>query len=113
MKCKPGDLAIVINAQISDNLGNIVRILRLDDGSGKFVFKGQGRVWIVASPRPMTWALRGKQYRDTTGPVPENRLQPIRGLDPGRRAGRAAARRVTTPKGKEQEQLRIPATLFY
>ena len=83
MRCKPGDLAIVVSAELRCNLGNIVRVIAPHDGAGTLRFPNQGHVWIVDCPRLMTWYLNGKRYRRKTGPVPDNRLQPIRGLPPG------------------------------
>jgi hypothetical protein len=82
-KCRVGDLAVVVNAQLRCNLGNIVRVIAADDGHGVCVFKGQGHVWTVTCNRPMTWIDKGVRYRSKTGPVPDNRLQPIRGATPG------------------------------
>jgi hypothetical protein len=83
MKCKPGDLAVVVNAQCACNIGFIVQVLAPHDGTGGIAFVGQGHVWLVKCHRPMTWYVRGKRYRRKTGPVPDSRLQPIRGLTPG------------------------------
>lgn len=90
MRCKVGDLAVVVNAQCRCNLGNIVRIVAPHDGTGILRFARDGHVWIVASHRPMTWYLHGKRYRRKIGPVPDNRLQPIRGLPSGDFAGKPA-----------------------
>ena len=86
MKCKPGDLAVVVNAQHRCNIGFIVQVLEPHDGLGDIVFKGQGHVWLVKCHRPMTWYVRGKRYRRKTGPVPDSRLQPIRGQGSEQRA---------------------------
>lgn len=83
LKCRVGDLAVVVGAQLDCNMGNIVRILAPDDGRGPLLFKGQGHIWIATCSRPMTWIRDGKRYHGNTGPVPDNRLQPIRGLTPG------------------------------
>jgi hypothetical protein len=80
MECKVGDLAVVIRAQCKSNLGRIVLIVAADDGTDFVSFKNEGPVWRVKSERPQTWYLDGKRYRRKIGPVPENRLQPIRGL---------------------------------
>jgi hypothetical protein len=82
MRCKVGDLAVVVNAECRCNLGHIVQVVAPHDGTGILRFLNEGQVWIVASRRPMTWYLRGKRYRRKIGPVPDNRLQPIRGLPP-------------------------------
>ena len=83
MRCKAGDLAVVVSAEIRRNVGIIVRIIAPHDGAGALRFTRHGHVWLVAAPRPMTWTLHGKVYRRKTGPVPDNRLQPLRGLPPG------------------------------
>ena len=83
MRCRVGDLAVVIRANLPSNLGNIVRIVAPCNGSGDIVFTKDGPVWIVECQRRMTWELRGKRYRRKKGPVPDNRLQPIRGAAPG------------------------------
>ena len=80
MKCKVGDLAVVIRAQCKSNLGRIVLIVAADDGTDFVKFKNEGPVWRVKSERPQTWYVDGKRYRRKIGPVPENRLQPIRVL---------------------------------
>jgi hypothetical protein len=83
MNCKLGDLAIVVNAQYRCNIGNIVRIVAPHDGTGDIVFTDQGQVWFAECARPMKWDVYGRVYRRMRGPVPDNRLQPIRssGID--------------------------------
>ena len=116
MRCKVGDLAIVVDAQLPSNLGNIVRVVAPHDGKGELVFDNEGPVWIVECQQPMTWAWRRRFYRARIGPVPDHRLQPIRGnapaqqvakgrthqdhqgCDSGGQAGRAPRRtRITEP----------------
>ena len=99
MRCKVGDLAVVVRAENRTNLGRIVRVVGRDDGTGLLRFPGQRVVWTVACHRAMTWYLRGKRYRRKTGPVPDNRLQPIRGLPPGLGANRAAG--LSAPKSRK------------
>jgi len=82
--CRVGDLAVAISAQLRGNLGRIVRIVGPYDGKGICVFTNQGQVWTVKCDQPMTWQVGKKRFRRKSGPVPDNRLQPIRGLTPGR-----------------------------
>jgi hypothetical protein len=82
MKCRVGDLAVVVRADLECNLGNIVRIVAPVAGSHD-AFKGQGQVWTVECQRDMTWLYKDKTVRRKRGPVPDNRLQPIRGQTPG------------------------------
>ena len=79
-RCKPGDLAIVVHAQHPRNLGTIVRIVAPHDGSGDIVFSSAGMVWLVDAAQPMLWTKFGRRYYRRRGPVPDNRLKPIRGL---------------------------------
>jgi len=90
MKCRVGDLAVVIRADIRSNLGRIVRVVAPDDGRGTIRFIREGMIWNVACHQPITWRLDGKRYRRKTGPVPDNRLQPIRGVPPAPRERRVA-----------------------
>lgn len=83
MNCKLGDLAVVVRADLACNLGNIVHVVGVCDGSGDIVFKGQGHVWIVTCARPMTWLLNEERLSGERGPVPDNRLQPVRGTATG------------------------------
>lgn len=68
MNCKPGDLAIVIRAELPENVGIIVRVLRPARSR-------HGKGWWVDAqrPRPTTW---GKEYRECISP--DAWLWPIR-----------------------------------
>ena len=109
MRCKAGDLAVVVNAQFRCNIGNIVRVIAPDDGTGAIRFTGEGQVWVVACHRPMTWTVRGKRYRRKSGPVPDNRLWPVRGLPPGTLVAKPAESDVGA--GKKAERKRSIATI--
>ena len=61
MKCKVGDLVVVIRAQCKSNLGRIVLIVGADDGTDFVKFKNEGPVWRVKSERPQTWYVDGKR----------------------------------------------------
>ena len=86
MKCKVGDLAVIVIADFKSNIGNIVKIIAPDDGTGICEWTEQGPAWVVTSARAMTWVVNGKRYRRKIGPVPENRLQPIHGVTDGKKA---------------------------
>jgi hypothetical protein len=90
MRCRPGDLAVVIAARNQCNLGLIVRVIRLDDGAW-LRMEGQGTVWLVQSTAPLTWCQqlgqRWKFWRRKRGPVPDRQLQPLRGERAGPGAG--------------------------
>ena len=86
MKCKVGDLAVIVIADFKSNIGNIVKIIAPDDGTGICEWTEQGPAWVVTSARAMTWVVNGKRYHRKIGPVPENRLQPIHGVTDGKKA---------------------------
>ena len=78
LRCKPGDLAVVIDARLPSNLGRIVKVLRLHDGSGDLRYPPLTPCWLVSSSYPMSWVLEGKRFRRKKGPVPDCQLQPLR-----------------------------------
>ncbi|MBL0421958.1 hypothetical protein JI739_16530 [Ramlibacter sp. AW1] len=79
-RCAPGDLAIVVRAEIEANLGRIVRVLHLHDGRGDLVLRHAGdAVWWVEAAAPLTWARNGQRICRTNGPVPDGYLMPIKG----------------------------------
>ena len=78
-RCKPGDMAVVIDAANKTNIGRIVKVVAAHDGSGPLGAIGPKPVWLVQAPTPMTWTDGPKRYRRKNGPVPDSQLQPIRG----------------------------------
>jgi hypothetical protein len=83
MRCRPGDLAVVISAINKSNIGLVVRVLRLHDGSGDLAYHIEEPVWLAECSTHMTWTKGGKQFRRKAGPVPDTQLQPIRGPTAG------------------------------
>jgi hypothetical protein len=80
MRCRPGDIAVVIDATHKSNLGRIVRVLEMHDGTGDLVYgPDHGPAWLVECSVSMTWKRGGKRVRRKTGPVPDDQLQPMRG----------------------------------
>ena len=84
LRCRVGDLAVIIAADHRCNIGNIVKIIAAYDGARGPYVEGYGHVWTVISPRAMTWGNQslGKRFRWKRGPVPDVQLQPIRGQTP-------------------------------
>ena len=77
--CKPGDMAIVVQAEQRNNLGAIVEVIRLCDRSGDLAYPDHLLVWIVRCSRYMKWVSRGKNFYRKEGPVPDSVLRAIRG----------------------------------
>lgn len=80
-RCKPGDMAIVIDAQNPDNIGLIVRVLGLHDREAANFRHDLGPVWTCDCAHPMVWTRDGRTHLARTGPIPDRLLQPIRGMD--------------------------------
>ena len=78
MRCKVGDIAVVVDARNRCNLGAVVRVIELHDGSGDIEYVPSANAWIVEAPRRMKWTCRGKTFLRKLGPVPDAQLQPIR-----------------------------------
>ena len=79
LRCRVGDLCVVIRAVHPSNLGHIVRVLAPYDPRGCDVDMADAD-WLVESARPMTWS-RGERHlwQRRRGPVPDECLQPLRG----------------------------------
>lgn len=86
-RCKPGDLAVVVQAQHKENLGRIVKVLKLHDRTGPLVYATDIVVWSAECPDPMKWTLNNRVYMFKEGPIPDSSLQPIRKA-PARKAKR-------------------------
>ena len=78
-RCKPGDLAVVIEAANRVNIGRIVKVVALHDGKGPLAMIRPCPVWMVKAPTALIWRDGHKRYRRKNGPVPDSQLQPIRG----------------------------------
>ena len=76
--CKPGDLAVVIQAQHEANLGRIVTVLEVHDRTGPLVYNIPDTVWLTESTQPMMWTINAVVYMLKRGPIPDALVQPIR-----------------------------------
>ncbi|MCA3000603.1 MAG: hypothetical protein ING66_07385 [Rhodocyclaceae bacterium] len=103
MTCRKGDIAIVVRAKHECNLGTIVRILDVDDGKGDLAFKNESLVWSVSCDYPMTWSKNGRLFLRTEGPVPDWKLQPIRGGDKSEKAN-SESKSCRSAKLQEQRE---------
>jgi hypothetical protein len=85
VRCKLGDLAIVISAKNKRNLGIIVKIIDADDRKGALRYPLGTPTWLVESQKPLTWVVDGKRHSYHRGPVPDAQLQPIRATPQGKK----------------------------
>ena len=94
LRCKPDDLAVVIDAKCKRNLGIIVKVIELDDRTGPVRYALDTPVWLAESQKAMTWVVNGTRYSSNRGPIPDAQLQPIRGTPKEREtAGEAIPQR--------------------
>lgn len=80
MNCKPGDLAIIIRAILSENIGRIVLVLRSSDIHPKLGFR-----WHIKPQSPMRTVV-ARDLMTTQPPsldlvaMPDAWLKPVSGL---------------------------------
>ena len=80
LNCKPGDLAIIIDAYNATNIGAIVKIIAAHKNQNDLDKDADDHLWTVTAPYPMTYAIDGKFIRKRKGPAPDSSLWPIRGI---------------------------------
>ena len=78
--CKPGDLAIVVEAYNASNIGTIVHVIGLYSGKSRICAPEGDVIWLAQASQPMTYAEPSRLKRRRLGPVPDSQLRPIRGL---------------------------------
>ena len=97
-RCKPGDLAIVVDAQNPANIGLIVRVQGHHDPEAANFRHDLGPVWMCDCAHPLTWIRDGRAHTACSGPIPDRLLQPIRGVGP-----------LQTREQDETRDLAVPA----
>ena len=97
MRCKSGDLAVIIDAFNRSNIGRIVKVVGRHDGRRTLAMASSPNLWLIQCAQPLTWTIDDKRYRCKNGTAPDAQLQPIRGdaLDSGIEA-RAACKETRT-----------------
>lgn len=80
LNCKPGDLAIIIDAYNAVNIGTIVKIIATHKNQNALDKDADDHLWTVTAPHPITYAIDGKLVRKRKGPAPDSSLWPIRGI---------------------------------
>ena len=77
--CKPGDLAVVVEAYNACNIGTIVHVIGLYTGQSDICAPEGDVIWQAKASHPMTYNTSGVITRRRLGPVPDSQLRPIRG----------------------------------
>ena len=78
--CKPGDLALIVDAYNPENIGTILKVIKPHWNQRALTIEAGDFLWTAEAPRQMTYARsNGKLYFRKKGPVPDSLLRPIRG----------------------------------
>jgi len=78
-RCKPGDLAIVVEAYNASNIGTIVNVIGLHPKQNGICAPKGDVIWKALARHPMTYEINGVLRRRRLGPIPDSQLRPIRG----------------------------------
>jgi hypothetical protein len=76
MKCKPGDLAIIVNDVHASNIGSIVRVIKECEDQ-----KGNDVIWNIFSKHPIACLANGALTYRKRGVANDCDLSPIKGLE--------------------------------
>ena len=80
LNCKPGDLAVIVDAYNPENIGTFVKVLKAHKNQFDLV-KPEGDVlWLVEASRPMSYDVSGRIYKRKKGAAPDSSIRPIRGI---------------------------------
>ena len=80
LKCKPGDLAVIVDAYNPENIGTFVKVLKAHKNQFDLV-KPEGDVlWLVEASRPMSYDVSGRINKRNKGVAPDSSIRPIRGI---------------------------------
>jgi hypothetical protein len=79
--CKPGDLAVIVDAYNPENIGTFVKVIRAH--KNQFALdKPEGDIlWLVEGNRPMSYDISGRIRKRKNGPAPDSSMRPIRGIE--------------------------------
>ena len=84
LNCRPGDLAIVVEAFNPINIGAIVKVIGKHRNQRVLCASPEEFIWLIEAPYPLTYEVKGKVVHKRKGSVPDSGLQPIRGLPLGK-----------------------------
>lgn len=84
MNCIPGDLAVVVDSSISDNVGLFVTVI--EPYSGPLILVESSTVWRCKAKGSIAYRnIAGQVFELSDGPVPDWALRPIRPSAPARK----------------------------
>ena len=106
LNCKVGDLAIVVNTELPQNLGQIVEVLGAPT-SKPLTLNGRGHIWrvrTVSGRKTLTYLFHksGQRKQYAVGPAPDRCLRPVSGLTDLDGGAVVAAKKKPTPRRKRK-----------
>ena len=79
LNCRPGDLAITVEAYNPTNIGSIVRVLHKHHNQSALSVEPDDFLWYVEAAHYLTYSRGLKFTRRKRGAAPDSYLRPIRG----------------------------------
>ena len=77
MNCKSGDLAVIVESEVEDNIGLFVDVI--EPYCGPVELLESGAVWRCKAKGVIGYRnLRGERFDLADGPIPDRALRPIR-----------------------------------
>ena len=83
LNCRPGDLAITVEAFNPINIGSIVRVLHKHHNQSALSVEPDDFLWYVEAAHFLTYSKGEKVFRRKRGAAPDSYLRPIRGYPLG------------------------------
>ncbi len=78
-KCAAGDLAVVVYAHNTINIGTIVKVLSLHPNQFEIQTHPDDVLWTCKAAHLMTYEVGNKKRKRKIGPIPDSYMKPIRG----------------------------------
>ena len=79
LNCRPGDLAITVEAFNPINIGSIVRVLHKHHNQSALSVEPDDFLWYVEAAHYLTYSKGEKVFRRKRGAAPDSYLRAIRG----------------------------------
>ena len=103
LNCRPGDLAITVEAFNPINIGSIVRVLHKHHNQSALSIEPDDLLWYVEAAHYLTYSKGEKLIRRKRGAAPDSYLRPIRGYPLGQDVAVQVIESIDCQEGKLRE----------
>jgi hypothetical protein len=107
LNCRPGDLAITVEAYNTINIGSIVRVLHKHHNQSALVVEPDDFLWYVEAAHYLTYSRGLKFTRRKRGAAPDSYLRPIRGNPLGKDIAVQVVESIDRQEGKALDALGV------